>query len=59
MKALPETLEGQEGMWGEVACGHLTVGLLITAWRTLALEPTDQQVHAGAPVLADSWSTAA
>lgn len=59
VKALAEALEGQEGVRGEVACGHLTVGLLVAAQRTLALKPADEQVDAGAAVLADSWSTAA
>lgn len=59
VKALAEALEGQERVWGEVACGHLTVGLLVAARWTLALEPADQQVDAGAAVLADSRSTAA
>lgn len=59
METLAQTLEGQEGVWGEVASGHLTVGLLVAARRTLALEAADQQVDAGAAVPADSWSAAA
>lgn len=59
VKALAETLEGQEGMRRKVASGHLAVGFLVAARRTLALESTDQQVHAGASIPADSWSTAA
>lgn len=59
MKALAEALEGQEGVWGEVARGHLAVGFLIAARRTLALKPADQQVDTGAAVLADAWCTAA
>ncbi len=59
MKALAEAFEGQEGVWGEIACGHLAVGLLEAARWTLALKPTDQQVDTGATVLADPWSTAA
>lgn len=58
MEALAEALEGQEGVWGKVACGHLTVGFLIAAWWTLALKSTHQQIHTGATILADSWSTA-
>lgn len=42
VEALAEALEGQEGVWGEVACGHLAEGLLVAARWTLALEPTDQ-----------------
>ena len=58
VKALAEAFEGQEGVRGEVSGGYLAVGLLVAAWRTLALEPADQQVDTGAAVLADSWSTA-
>lgn len=58
MEALAEALEGEEGVWREVASGHLAVGLLVAARRTLALEAADQQVHAGASVLADSSSAA-
>lgn len=59
VKALAEALEGQEGVRGEVACGHLTVGFLVAARRTITLKPADKQVDTGAPVLADSRSTAA
>lgn len=59
VKALAEALEGQEGVRGEVACGHLTVGLVVAARWTLALEAANKQVDAGAAVLADSWSTTA
>lgn len=59
VKALAEALEGEEGVRGEVARGHLAVGLLVAAWRTLALEPADQQVDAGAAVLADPRGAAA
>lgn len=59
VKALAEALESQKGVWGEVASGHLAVGLLVAAWRTLALEPPDQEVDTGAPVLADSRGTTA
>lgn len=51
VEALPEALEGQEGLRREVAGGHLAVGLLVAARRTLALEATDQQVHTRASVL--------
>ena len=59
VEALAEALEGQEGVRREVARGHLAVGLLVAARRTLALEPADEQVHARAAVLADSRSAAA
>lgn len=58
MEALAESLEGEEGLQGEVPGGHLTVGLFITARRTLALEPSHQQVHTGAPILTHSWAAA-
>lgn len=57
VEALAEALEGEEGLQGEVPGGHLTVGLFITARRTLALEPSHQQVHTGAPVLTHTWGT--
>lgn len=59
VEALAEAPEGQEGVRGEVACGHLAVRLLVAARRTVAFKPADQQVDAGAAVLADSRSTAA
>lgn len=59
MKALAEALESQEGVRGEVARGHLAVGLLVAARGTLALEPPDQEVDAGAAVPADSRGAAA
>lgn len=59
MKALAKAFEGQEGVWGEVACCHLAVGLLVAARRTLAFKAADQQVDTGATVPADSRSTAA
>lgn len=59
MEALAETLKGEEGVWREVAGGHLAVRLLVAARGTFALEPAHQEVHAHAGVLADSRSTAA
>lgn len=59
VEALAEALEGQEGVRGEIARGHLAVGLLVATWRALAFEPPNQEVDAGAAVLADSWGTAA
>lgn len=59
VKALAEALEGEEGVWGEVASAHLAVGLLVAARRTLASEAADQQVHAGASILADTRCAAA
>lgn len=59
MEALAEPLESQEGVWREVAGGHLAVRLLVAARRALALEPPDQEVDAGAAVLADSRGASA
>lgn len=59
MKALAKALEGEEGVWGEVASGHLTVGSLVASWGTLALEATNEQVYTGSSVLADAWGAAA
>lgn len=59
VEALPKALEGQEGVWREVACGHLAVGFLVAPCWTLALEAADQQVHTCSAVLADSWNTSA
>lgn len=53
MEALAEPLKGQEGVRREVTGAHLTVRLLIAARRALALKPPDQEVDAGAAVLAD------
>lgn len=59
VEALAEALEGQKGVRGEVARGHLAVGLLVAARWALALEPPDQEVDAGAAVLADPRRAAA
>lgn len=59
VEALAEALEGQEGVRREVAGGHLAVGPLQAAWRTVALEAAHQQVDAGAAVLAHARRTAA
>lgn len=59
VEALAEALEGQEGVRREVARGHLAVGLLEAARRAVALEAADQQVDAGAAVLAHARRTAA
>lgn len=59
MEALAEALEGQEGVRREVARGHLAVGLLEAARRTVALEAAHQQVDTGAAVLAHARRAAA
>lgn len=53
METLAEPLERQEGVRREVAGGHLAVRLLVAARQALALETPDQEVNAGAAVLAD------
>lgn len=58
MEALPQPLEGDEGLWWEAPGGHLTVRPLVLTRGTLALEAPDQQVHAGSSILTDPWSAA-
>lgn len=58
MEALAEPLKSQEGVRWEVPGGHLAVRLLIAARRALALKPPNQEVDAGAAVLADSRGAA-
>lgn len=59
MEALPQPLEGDEGLWWEAPGGHLTVWPLIFTRGALALEAPDEQVHAGSSVLTHPRSTAA
>lgn len=59
VEALPQPLEGDEGLWGEAPGGHLTVGPLIFSWWALALESPNQQIDAGASILTHTWGTAA
>lgn len=59
MEALPQPLEGDEGLRGEAPGGHLAVGPLVLARGALALEAPDEQVDAGAAVLAHPRSAAA
>lgn len=58
METLAKSLERQEGVRREVAGGHLAVRLLVAARQALALETPDQEVDAGAAVLADSRGAA-
>lgn len=58
METLAEPLECQEGVRREVAGGHLAVRLVVAARRALTLETPDQEVNAGAAVLADSRGAA-
>lgn len=59
VEALPQPLEGDEGLRGEAPGGHLAVGPLVFAGGALALEPPDQQVDAGSSVLTHPWGAAA
>ncbi len=59
VESLPQASEGDEGLAREAACGHLTVGLLILAVRTLAQESSHQQVHTPASVLTHPRNTPA
>lgn len=59
VEALAQASEGDEGAGGEAARGHLAEGLLEVSGRAVALEAADQQVDAGAPVLADAGAAAA
>lgn len=54
MEPLPQASEGDEGLAGEAARGHLAVGLLVLPRRTLAHEPSGQPVDAFSAVLADA-----
>lgn len=57
MESLPQASEGDEGLAREAACGHLTIGLLVLAVRTLAQETSHQQVHTPATVLTHTRNT--
>lgn len=59
VEALAQASEGDEGASREAAGGHLAEGLLEVSGRAVALETADQQVDAGAPVLADTRAAAA
>lgn len=59
VETLPEASEGDEGLGREAPGGHLTVGPLKLAGRAQAMEAADEQVHAGAPVLAHAIGAAA
>lgn len=59
VEPLPQASEGDEGLSGEAAGGHLTVGLLVLPWRTLAHEATREPVDALAAVFAHTRYTPA
>ena len=59
MEPLPQASEGDEGLSGEAAGGHLTVGLLELPRRTLAHETTREPVDTLAAVLTHTGHTTA
>lgn len=59
VESLPQASEGDEGLTGEAAGGHLTVGLLVLPRWTLAHEPTRRSVDTHASVSAHTWHAAA
>lgn len=59
VESLPQASEGDEGLAGEAACGHLAIGLLVLSVRTLAQETSHQQVHTPASVLTNTRNTPA
>lgn len=59
VEPLPQASEGDEGLSGEAAGGHLTVGFLVLPWRTLAHEATCEPVDALAAVFAHAGYTPA
>lgn len=54
VEPLPQAPEGNEGLSGEAAGGHLAVGLLVLPVGTLAHETARQPVHAPAAIFADA-----
>lgn len=59
MEALPETLEGDEGLRREVPGAHVAEGLLEASGRTLAPEAAHQQIETRPAVLTHALGTAA
>lgn len=59
VEPLPQASEGDEGLSGETARGHLTVGLLVLPRQTLAHESTSKAIHALAPILTHAGYTPA
>lgn len=59
MEPLPQASESDEGLSGEAAGGHLTVGLLKLPRWTLAHETTSKSVDTLAPVLTHTGYTPA
>lgn len=59
VEPLPQASEGDKGLSGETARGHLAVGLLVLPWWTLTQESTSETIHADATVLAHSGYTPA
>lgn len=59
MEPLPQASEGDEGLSGETAGGHLTVGLLVLPGWTLAHETPGKPIDALATILTHTGNTAA
>ena len=59
MEPLPQASEGDEGLSWEAAGGHLTVGLLVLPWWTLAHETASEPVDTLAAILTHAWYTSA
>ncbi len=59
MEALPETLEGDEGLRREVPGAHAAEGLLEASGWTLAPEAAHQQIETRPAVLTHALGTAA
>lgn len=59
MEPLPEASEGDEGLSGETAGGHLAVRLLVLPRWTLAHKAAGEPVHTPATILTHTRDTAA
>lgn len=59
VEPLPQASEGDEGLSGEAAGGHLAVRFLVLPWRTLAHKASSKPVDALTAVLADAGYAAA
>lgn len=59
VEPLPQAPEGDEGLPGETAGGHFTVGLLVLPRWTPTHEATGEPVDTFATIFAHTWYTAA